>query len=71
MRTIPKILDYERILEPFNSPKNAHAQMIHKTSGTKVTVVRDLSTPLRNGKRRHKFNVAQDKMRALMIEMGV
>ena len=72
MRTIPKILDYDRMLtQGEHSPKTAHAHMIHKKTGTKVHVIRDLQSTVRNHKRVHKFGVVQDKLRAMLIEAGV
>jgi hypothetical protein len=71
MRTIPNILNYDEILSSFHSPKEAHAHRINKKTGTKVHMIRDLHQKVKNGKKRHKFSIVQDKMRAMLIESGV
>jgi hypothetical protein len=70
MRTIPVILNYDKILCPFNSPVDSHAHRISKTTGTKVHLIRDLHK-VKNCKKIHKFGIVQDKMRDMLLEAGL
>ena len=71
MRTIPVILDYNRMLESFHSPKDSNAHRIQKKVGTKVHFIREMNSHVRKSSKCRKFNIVQDKMRDMLIEAGL
>ena len=71
-RTIPNILNYSELLcSDFRAPNSAHTGRIHKTTGTKVHVTREMLKGRRRQKALHRFNVMASKLGTLLQEQGL